>query len=284
MKSKYIIVTPVKNEIKYFPLTVESMLKQTIKPIKWIIVNDGSSDGTEKLIAELEQNYDWIEAIYLNAQAKRKPGGESVTSHGINKVDFDTIDFYVRMDGDLQFDEDYFSNIFIEFEKNAKLGIASGVCYVDENGKWREEKTPRFHTRAIKTYRVECYKRIGGVETYLGFDTIDEVKANMYGWETKNFPHLKIHHLKKTQSSQGSKANLNVGIAAYNSAYHPLYVLALAFHRLFKKPFIKGSLILVWGFLSGYIKKIPRNISDDFKVYIRKQQINRLLGRETIWK
>jgi len=284
MKSKYIIVTPVKNEIKYFPLTVDSMLKQSILPIKWIIVNDGSSDGTEKIIQKLGQNYEWIEVINLEDKEKRKPGGEYVASFGINRVDFDNIDFFVRMDGDLQFDQDYFLNIFFEFERNPKLGIASGVCYVNENGKWVEEKTPRFHTRAIKTYRVACYKSIGGVETYLGFDTIDEIKANMLGWETRSLTNLKINHLKKTQSSQGTKAYLNVGIAAYNAAYHPVYVLALAIHKLFNKPYLKGSLTLLWGFFSGYIYKIPRNISDDYKAYIRKQQINRLLGRDTIWK
>lgn len=284
--NKFAIVTPVKDEIKYFPRTINSILNQKIKPNKWIIIDDGSTDGTTELIKQLESEYDWIEGIYREPDKERKPGGEFILDIGLKRLNIIDLDFIVRMDGDLEFDSSYFRLLLERFNKESELGIASGVCFITRNGKIIEEKHPRFHTRGpLKTYRVQCFKDIGGLEYCLGWDTIDEVKANMFNWKTQSFPDLKIHHLKKTQSSGGIfKGSFNQGIASYNSGYHAVFVLLKAIYIIINRRYKFVSVGLLLGYFSSVIRRKPKPIDKAFIKYVRKQQINKLLGKDTIWK
>ena len=105
---KFAIVTPVKDEINFFPKTVNSILSQEVKPQKWIIIDDGSEDGTTELIKKAEKENDWIEGIYREPNKNRKPGGEFVLKIGLDKLNLDDYEFIVRMDGDLKFESNYF--------------------------------------------------------------------------------------------------------------------------------------------------------------------------------
>lgn len=283
---KFAIVTPVKDEINFFPRTIKSILSQEVKPDKWIIIDDGSADGTTEIIKDAERENDWIEGIYREPSINRKPGGEFVLGIGLGKLNLDDYDFIVRMDGDLEFERNYFRVLFEKFDKNPKLGVASGVCFITRNGKEIEEKHPRFHTRGpLKTYRTQCYKDIGGLLNCLGWDSIDELKANMLNWESESFPELKIKHLRKTGSARGIfKGGIYKGIANYNSGSHPLYVLARALHILFFLRYKFNSVGLLYGYFSSVIKRRPRPIDKDLVKYIRKQQMNRLLGKKSIWR
>jgi biofilm PGA synthesis N-glycosyltransferase PgaC len=283
--NKFAIVTPVKDEIKYFPKTINSILNQKIQPNKWIIIDDGSTDGTTELIKQLESQNNWVEGVYREPEKQRKPGGEFVLGIGIKMLKLEDYDFIARMDGDLEFSQSYFQQLLERFEKDKNLGIASGVCWIMRDGKTFEEKHPRFHTRGpLKTYRTKCFKDIGGLESCLGWDAIDELKANMLGWKTHSFPDLKISHLKKTQNSAGPfKGGTNFGIALYNAGYHPLFVILKSFYILLVRRFKTTSPGLLWGYFSSLIKRKPRAVDKELMKYIRKQQMNKILGKKTIW-
>ncbi len=286
MNDKYTfsIITPVKDEINFFPKTVESVLKQQHLPREWIIVNDGSTDGTGGFIKDLERHYSWIKGIHLPPERKRKAGGEFVINKAFEKVSLEGLDYLMRLDGDIQFDQEYFSRLFLRMKINPKIGIAGGVCHIIKNNRLVEEKNPGFHVRGpVKTYKVECLKQIGGLGNELGWDTIDEIKAHMLGWETKSFPDLKVIHLRPTRGSSGwYRARVIDGISAYNSAYHPLFLLSRAAKHLFRPPVVVGSLAMIWAYIKQAGK--PRRVDKDYIRFIRKHQINRLLGKETIWK
>ena len=282
---KFAIVTPVKDEINYFPKTVKSILDQELKPQKWIIIDDGSTDGTSEIIKNLAAEYNWIEGIYRSPGYSRKPGGESVLGIGLEKLNIDDYEFIVRMDGDLEFGPSYFRELIGKFENDDSLGIASGVCFIIRDGKMYEEQHPRFHTRGpIKTYRTSCYKDIGKLESCLGWDAIDELKANKLGWKTWSFPELKITHLKKTQNANGPlKGGINIGIARYNAGYHPLFIILKAFYIILFRHYKTPSVGLLWGYFSCLFRRKPRPIDKELMKYVRKQQMNRLLGKKSIW-
>jgi len=287
MDFKYSIVTPVKNEEDYLPKTIDSVVNQTIRPQKWIIVDDGSTDSTPDIINNASSQHEWIERLDTgDSSTVRKPGGESVAPVGIKALNMQGLDFFVRMDGDLSFSPDYFKDLFSEFDKDPKLGIASGVCYVPREALLIEEPHPRFHTRGpIKTYRLQCYRDIDGVEAGLGFDTLDEIKANMLGWHTRSFPELKVIHHRPTQTASGAlKGMINKGKAAYYLGYHPLYLFLRAIKIMTKDPVFIGGLCLLGSYLKGYLTHAEPYHDAKVIEYLRQQQMNRLLGRETIWK
>jgi len=286
MNSKYIIVTPVKNEEKFIGQTINSVINQTIKPQRWIIVNDGSTDKTGQIIQQFATQFTWIQEIENEKSLTRKMGGQAALMHGLRLVKVDDYDYFIRMDGDVTFDPHFFRSIFKKFEANPKLGIASGVCFVNQNDEMVEEKHPRFHTRGpLKVYRAECFKAIGGLDPEEGWDTIDEVKANMLGWQTRSFPEFKIHHLRKTQTASGLlRGYRNVGQVAYYTGYHPIFMLIRAIKNMFARPYLIGGVNMLIAFCQGYYKKLPRVNDKKFITYLRKQQINKLLGKNTIWR
>lgn len=286
MERNFAIVTPVKNEEKYFGETIRSVLSQTVRPQRWVIINDGSTDRTGEMVKELEQSHSWIHGLHRKQSRYRKPGGESLISIGIQELNLSLYDFFVRMDGDLSFADDYFDRLFEKFENNPKLGIAGGVCYVQRGERLVEEKHVRFHTRGpLKTYQIRCFNNIGGLEPGLGWDTVDEVKANMRGWQTRSYPELKIIHLRPTQTASGAfKGMRNHGESNYYVGYHPLFMLLKTVRRLTHRPYILGGVNLLIGYLNGYVRRWKQIDDQQFIRYIRQQQINKIIGRETIWK
>jgi len=286
MGYKYAIVTPVKDEERYFERTAQSVLAQELRPCKWAIINDGSRDRTGAIIERLAATHDWIIPIHNAPCAHRKPGGEGVLSQGLRHLHLEDYHFLVRMDGDLSFQPSYFAKLFTECETDLKLGIASGVCYVPEGEGFVEEKHPRFHTRGpLKTYRLQCFLDIGGLESDLGWDTIDEIRANMLGWRTKSFSHLRIIHLRRTQTANGVlKGTRNLGRASYYTGYHPVYAILRGIAKMVEEPYVMAGLALLAGYFEGYLKNSPRVDDPALISYLRRQQINRILGRKTIWK
>lgn len=283
---KYAIVTPVKDEEQFFLKTIDSILEQQIKPRKWIVINDGSTDQTKEIATSVEKEIEWIKVIHLESEKRRKPGGEALINIGIRELRLKDYDFFVRMDGDLAFKKNYFKDLFLKFKKNPKLGIASGVCHVPEDDGFKEEKHPRFHTRGpLKTYRIQCYFDIGGLKSGLGWDTVDEIKANMLGWQTRSFPELRIIHLRKTQTASGVLQGMrNIGITDHYLCYHPLFMFLKCIRHIKNPPYILGGANMLAGFIMGYAKRRKRIEDVDFIKYIRKQQFNKLVGKETIWK
>jgi len=284
---KYVVLTPVRDEEQYLRSTIECMLRQTILPQEWIIINDGSTDGTGKIIDEYASRYPWISAVHRENRGFRKSGGGVVEAFddGYKTLRSRNWDFIIKLDGDLSFEPDYFEKCFQHFERNPKLGVGGGViCHVF-NGEKKVEECPAFHVRgATKIYSRACWEAIGGYWPAPGWDTMDEVKANMLGWSTFSFNDLQLTHHRLTGTADGAWAGLvKNGRANYVCAYHPLFMLGKCLRRALHQPRIIGSVALFYGFITGYLKRIPQ-VDDRAAIrYLRRQQMNRLCGRESIW-
>jgi poly-beta-1,6-N-acetyl-D-glucosamine synthase len=288
MKTKYVVISPVRDEEAYIRFTVDCMAHQTILPEEWIIIDDGSTDRTGSILDEFARVYPWIRVVHRTNRGFRKAGGGVVEAfnEGYRTVKPPDWDFLVKLDGDLSFEPDYFEKCFKIFAQEPRLGVGGGViCYL-ENGIKEFEKTPAFHVRgATKIYRRNCWYEIGGFWPAPGWDTMDEVKASMLGWTTRSFDDLHIIHHRHTGTAEGLWSGLvKNGRANYICGYHPLFMFSKCLLRIFQKPYLIGSVALLHGFLSGYWKRIPQ--VDDPKTirYLRQQQLGRLWGRETIWR
>ena len=148
------------------------------------------------------------------------------------------------------------------------------------------EKHPVFHVRGgVKIYRRACWEAIEGLWVGPGSDTVDEVKANMLGWTTTSFLELHMHHHRFTGVSFGRWGGLvKDGKIDYVLGYHPLFLSAKSMVRLFRRPYLVGSLAQVYGYICARLQHIPRVDDPKFIRYLRQQQLARLFGGETIWK
>jgi glycosyltransferase involved in cell wall biosynthesis len=285
----YVIVTPVRNEDQYLPLTIESMLAQSIRPRWWIIVNDGSTDQTGRIAEQAAQTNPWIRVVNRPDRGYRKAGGGVVDSfyEGYRLIAQESCDYVVKLDGDLSFDPDYFARCFACFDEDQQLGVAGGTICAEIGGilKPENQSDPAFHVRgATKIYRWACWQKIGGLIHAPGWDTLDEVKANMLGWKTRTLAGINIHHHRPTGAAYGAwNDRVKSGLANYIAGYHPLFMVLKSIKRMVEKPYLVGGCGLLFGFLKGYVSRTPQVDDRDLIQYFRNQQINRIFGRSSLW-
>jgi glycosyltransferase involved in cell wall biosynthesis len=287
-KEKYVIITPARDEESYIENTIKSVIHQTIRPIEWVIVNDGSTDKTGLIIDKYAKQYQWIHTRHRENRGFRKAGGGVIETFydGYNVLKSKDWNYIVKLDGDLSFDKDYFEKCFLEFNNNPKLGIGGGIIFNLKDSALKEEKNPVFHVRgATKIYKRECWNAIGGLMKAPGWDTLDEVKANMMGYKTQSFAELKLIHHRITGSADGTWQNcVKNGRGSYISGYHPIFMMFKCLKRAFHEPDLIASVGLFYGFISGYFQKIPQVNDDKLIQYLRKQQLRRLLLMKSIWQ
>jgi glycosyltransferase involved in cell wall biosynthesis len=287
--TSYIIITPVRDEERHIMKTLESVSSQQILPEEWIIVDDGSRDQTGKILDEYSKGYPWIKVLHRKDRGFRQPGTGVIEAfyEGYEKIRAREWEFLVKLDGDLSFPPDYFEKCFSHFKADHSLGIGGGLVMVYKNGKLVIDSPhdPPFHVRgATKIYRRPCWEKISPLLKSPGWDTIDEVKANMLGWSTRTFHDLKIVQHKLTGEGDGSWRNwFKNGLGNYITGYHPLFMLGKCIKRATKRPYLLASLALFMGFCSGYVKHIPQ--VDDKRVinYLRQQQLRKLMMKPSIY-
>jgi poly-beta-1,6-N-acetyl-D-glucosamine synthase len=286
--TSYVIITPARDEELHIEKTIRSVTQQTLLPAQWVIVNDGSKDGTGAIINRAAEAYPWITTLHRSDRGFRQAGGGVIAAFcdGYSSLSIDDWEFVVKLDADLSFDPDYFERCFAEFRKDPRLGIAGGGVYHETNVGLELETNPVFHVRgATKIYRRECWKQLGGLLIAPGWDTIDEVKANMLGWRTRSFPYLRVSHSRFTGAADGVWVDsVKNGLANYVTGYHPLFMAVKCLRRLISRPYLIGTVGLATGYVKGYFIHAQRIQDPVFIKYVRAQQIRRLLFQESIWK
>jgi glycosyltransferase involved in cell wall biosynthesis len=286
--TRFVIITPVRDEEKHVAETIAAVAAQEVPPAEWVIVNDGSTDRTGEILDEFAAKIPWLRVVHRPNRGYRKAGGGVIEAFnaGLAALQCKHWEFIVKLDGDLTFAPDYFVRCFEHFQRDPALGIGGGEIYHSIDGQLALEPNPRFHVRgATKIYRKACWEAIGGLWVAPGWDTIDEVKANMYGWKTYSFPELRLLHHRFTGSAEGLlRDRIKHGVACHVSGYHPLFVVAKCVSRIAQRPYVVGSAAILYGFVKGYVTRVPRVSDPPMIHYLRNQQLRRLCGLQTIWK
>jgi glycosyltransferase involved in cell wall biosynthesis len=286
---RYIIITPVRNEEKHLRETIDSVAGQTIRPVRWVIVNDGSTDSTGRIVDEAALKFDWISVVHRADRGFRRSGGGVVETFydGYKLVENEPWDFLAKLDGDLSFAPDYFEKCFQQFADDPKLGIGGGEICVRQGGEIQVESKgdPAFHVRgATKIYRQDCWRAIGGLLRETGWDTYDEVKANMLGWKTRTFNGLALIHHRETGGADGTWKNwVKNGRANYIVGYHPLFMFFKCVRRLAERPYGVVAAGLWYGYMTGYFSRTTRQQDPEVIRYIRREQMRRLFFQSSIW-
>ncbi len=280
----YIIISPVKDEEKYLESAIQSVISQTAKPAQWLIIDDGSHDGTAGILDAYSRKYDWIKVVRLDKEAKRQPGSSVI--HAFNKgyelINDYKFDFIVKLDCDVRFGPEYFETLLLKFKDDATLGIASGV-YLENRGKgFLAVKMPEYHAAgASKVLRWECFRSIGGFTPEKGWDTVDEIKAQVRGWKTGHFKEILFYHLKNEGTGIGSvRTNKMHGEIYYLTGGSTLFFFLKVAHRmLFGNPFLIGGIMMLLGYLSSFIKGKKLLVSDTEADYYRKLLNKRMMNK-----
>jgi len=274
---QYIVITPCKNEDDNLSDLIQSLVKQSITPVLWIIVDDGSTDKTPEIINEIKKEYKWIQSICL----KESPRDLGIHIANVIQTGFDLAkdyceehsikyDFIVFLDADmLIYDTNFFDKLIIEFEKNKLLGIASGAIQImDLSGNLRDGKR---RTDTISggemMCRRQCVEDIGGIPITYFWDSVTRVKAILKGWEIRRFNEIKIIQTRATYTAEGSKKGYYLaGTYVYYLNYNPFIVIIKGLIDSLRKPHYTGISYLS-GYFNCWIRRKDKINDEEIKNY-----------------
>ena len=288
---KYIIITPAYNEADYIQRTIESAVAQTILPTKWIIVDDGSTDGTADIIKQYESRHNVICYHRRSRQANQSYYASNVYAieEGYEQVEKLDFDYLAILDADISLPQSYYEQIFDRFSRDEKLGIASGMYLIRQGKRLKKVLNDRRSCpKNIMVFRRKCFEQIGGFLPlkYGGEDTCACFMARMNGWKSWSFPELCVVHNKPVGTGHAGnilKIRFRNGLNEYGMATHPLFMLVKSLRRCIKeRPFILGGIARMAGFIYGYCLREKRQIPDDVVWFIRREQMGRLFNLNRI--
>ncbi|MDX2152235.1 MAG: glycosyltransferase family 2 protein [Bryobacteraceae bacterium] len=279
---KYILISPARNEARFIRKTLDSVCSQTLLPVRWVVVDDGSTDETADIVREYAKVHRWITLVQRPRRVERSFAGKvhafNAGLEAAKDLDYDVLG---NLDADLSFDADYLEFLMSRFDADPRLGVA-GTPFI-ENGydSARDSYEGENHVAGgVQLFRRHCFEQIGGFVPNRagGVDWIAVTTARMMGWRTRSFPEKRFNHYRPLGTAQrGVIASIfSYGEKDYYLGNSPIWQLFRMPYRLFKRPYIIGSLALLGGYLWAAVRRIPRAVSPELMRFHRQEQMSKL--------
>ncbi len=277
---RYLIVSPCRNEEKYMRRTLDSVVAQTVKPALWVIVDDGSTDSTPRILAEYAAKHDFIRVVPRKDRGVRSvgPGVIEAFYSGYDTIDPSEFDYVCKLDLDLDLPHGYFEALIKAMEAEPRLGTFSGKAYyVTEDGtRVPEHSGDEMSVGMTKFYRTACFEQIGGFVREVMWDGIDCHRCRMKGWIARGSgdPALAFEHLRPMGTShQGIwTGRSRHGFGQYFMGSSIWYMTASAVFRSMHRPYVVGGLAMWWGFVRSALRGKPRYDDLEFRRFLRDFQ------------
>lgn len=290
---RYCLVTPCRDEERYARRTLDAVIAQTIRPALWVIVDDGSSDDTPRILAEYAERHPFIRIVRRPDRGDRKLGGGVIDAfyEGYHSVDSSHFDYVCKLDLDLDLPRGYFETLMTRMEADPRIGTCSGKPYfVRHNAPAASIEFPIVNTRGlvsemladdnsvgmIKFYRTACFQQIGGFVRELMWDGIDGHRCRQLGWIATSWddPELRFIHLRPMGTSHRNwwTGRVRHGIGQYYMGTDPIYLLASAAFRMTRPPRIVGGLAILRGYFGSMIQRRQRFGDVTFRRFLRSYQ------------
>lgn len=284
MRRSYVVISPCRNEADFMRHTLDSVVAQSIRPSLWVIVDDGSTDETPRILSEYAARHDWIRIVTRSDRGRRAvgPGVIEAFYAGFAAIEPDEFEYLCKLDLDLELPPRYFEGLIERMEADPALATCSGKAYIRKDGQLVNERHgDEASIGASKFYRMSCFRALGGFVREVMWDGIDGHRCRMRGWRACSWddPELRFIHLRPMGSSQtgiltGRKRH---GYGQYFMGTGFVYMLANSVNRLNEPPYLLGSLAMLWGWLESAIRRRPRYEEPGFRDFLRRYQRRALL-------
>jgi len=277
----YVLVTPARNEEDHIEKTIVSVISQTVLPLKWIVVSDGSTDRTDEIVRKYLPLHPWMELARLPERSERHFAGKATCFHaGYQKLRDLRHDIIGNLDADISFEKDYFEYLLDQFRESPDLGVA-GTPFIEGTFQYDYNYVSIEHVSGpAQLFRRECFEEIGGYVPIKGggIDLVAVTTARMKGWKTRTFTDRKCVHHRAMGTGSGSvlKARFRFGKQDYYLGGHPLWEFLRCINQMRHKPYVFGGLFLMSGYLWAYLNRVERPVPPEFVRFRRKEQMVRL--------
>ena len=275
----YVLISPCRDEAAYMEKTLDSVIAQSVRPARWVIVDDGSTDATPEILARYAAAHDWIEVARKPDRGRRAvgPGVIEAFYFGLDRVDLGDFAYLCKLDLDLDLPPCYFEALIARMEANPRIGTCSGKPWFRLNGRWISEKCgDEMSVGMTKFYRRECFAQIGGFVREVMWDAIDCHKARQLGWIAASWdgPDLRFEHLRPMGTSQKSvwEGRRRHGYGQYYMGSDPLYFTATALYRMAHPPYLLGGLATLQGYFGAWLRRAGQHQDAELRAFVRAYQ------------
>ena len=279
---RYALVTPARNEARLIEATIRAVAAQTVRPLRWIIVSDGSTDGTDELVSLYTAVHDWIELVQMPPRTERHFGGKVMAIRaGLERLKDVPYDVIACLDADITFESDYFEYLLEKLAHHPELGII-GTPYKDTTSEMYDYRfvSVEHVSGACQVFRRKCYEEIGGYLPSKGgaIDTIAALSARMKGWKTRTFTDKICLHHRLIGTAQGGpiEARFTLGKRDYAIGNHPVWEILRGMYQMTKRPFVIRGAALISGYVWAFLNRAERPVSAELRAFRRKEQMQHL--------
>lgn len=283
MKSRrYLLISPCRDEAQYLRRTLDSVAAQSLPPAAWVVVDDGSTDGTSAILDEYARRLPFLQVVRRTDRGRRAvgPGVIEAFYAGLETVRLEDFDYLCKLDMDLDLPVRYFELLIERMESDPRIGTTSGkphFVHPRSGALVAEICGDEMSVGMTKFYRVGCFKEIGGFVRQVMWDGIDCHRARMLGWiaESVDREPLRFVHLRPQGASDKGiwTGRARAGFGQYFMGTSPLYYLAVAVYRLQTYPVVLGSAAMLWGYYRSWFKGLPRYNDLEFRRFLRSYQL-----------
>lgn len=275
------IVTAARNEAAYITSTLEAVVSQTVHPLLWVIVSDGSTDATDAIVDTYAREHAFIRLLRMPERRERHFGGKAhAFNTGLASMKALTYDAVVNLDADVSFGPGYFEFLLRKLADDPARGVV-GTAFEDRSLKYDYRFVSIEHVSGpCQVFRRKCLEDIGGYSPSRcgGVDDIAVITARMKGWKTRTFTEITYQH-NREMGSEGHSAvavRLRAGALDYALGSHPVFEVLRAIYQMTRRPFAVGGLTLFAGYVWAMIRRVPRPVSRDFVAFRRREQMRRV--------
>ena len=280
--TRYVLLTAAYNEESFIAQTIESVLSQTVLPERWVIVSDGSTDGTDGIVQSYSSRHEFIRFLRVERTQRRCAGSkvDALTRAG-SELQAIEYEFVGNLDADVTFAPTYFETLLARFRCEPRLGITGGMICEKQGEEFRARisNSVRSVAHAAQLVRRECYQAIGGycALKYGGEDWHAEISARMNDWRVEASPGLEVRHHRLTGGGDKPLRHcFREGKMDFSVGSHPLFEVLKCIRRLGERPVIFGAFARLAGFCSSYVTRDARLVSPEFVSFLRNEQKQRL--------
>jgi glycosyltransferase involved in cell wall biosynthesis len=262
------------------------VVSQTIRPERWVIVSDGSTDRTDDIIKSFTKEHPWIELLRMPEHRDRTFAAKAVCFNaGYDRLRLGNFDLVGNLDADITLQADYYEFLLGKFAELSKLGVA-GTPFIEDvsqpqNHTYAHQFADLEHVSgACQIFRRQCFEEVGGYTPIKGggIDWVAVTTARMKGWQTRTFLEKTSHHHRKMGTASRSllMARFKHGQEDYYVGGHPLWQVLRGIFQMKEKPFVLGGLFLMCGYFWAMAKRMPRPVSPELIAFHRAEQLDRL--------
>jgi len=284
MNRSYLLISPGRNEADYMRHTLDSVIAQSVRPAKWVIVDDGSTDESPAILAEYAAKHDWIRVVRRKDRGVRAvgPGVIEAFYAGYDTIDPNDYEYVCKLDLDLILPPRYFEELMSRMEADPRIATCSGKSYIRLDGEFVSERHgDETSIGATKFYRRACFQALGGFVREVMWDGIDVHRCRMMGWQACSWdvPELRFTHLRPQGTSHKGwvTGRMRHGFGQYYMGTSPIYMLANAVNRFSEKPYVLAGLAMLWGYVWSALQRKPRYDDPEFRRFLRHWQWRALL-------